>query len=268
MSTNTDKNKSIKVQGLISKRILLAESDPLEMARIRLNIDLEFRNRIKVVKNYNELLLDLVKEIPQLLILGKIDQLNYFQVCQECNKISKDLPIILISRQEITNDSFYQVVKGYGVTDIISNNFVKLNQLLQALNLSEQSIDFIGQSTNSIEKAPVTTSKMLLAGLEEIVAVSNNYFGALAQGNYWRKSHTHTVDEHPFIQLWSADHFSKLNCDASILDKELTEAEIQSLRVWVRFFIGECERIIVDYGTILNNSALSPSAKNLLNKPS
>jgi hypothetical protein len=266
MSTNTD--KSIKVQDLLSNRILLAESDPLEMARIRLNIDLEFRNRIKVIKNYNELLLNMVKEIPQLLILGKIDQLNYFQICQECQKLHKDLPIVLLSRQEVINDSFYQVVKGYGVTDIISNDFVKLNQLLQALDLRQHSTNFIEQSTDFIEKSPVATGQMLLAGLNEIVTASNNYFGALAQGNYWRKSHARVVDEFPSIQLWSADHFGKLNCDDSILEKELTEAEVQPLRVWVQFFIGECERIIVDYGTILNNSALSPLAKDLLNKSS
>jgi hypothetical protein len=259
MSTNTD--KSIKVHDLPSNRILLAESDPLEMARIRLNIDLEFRNRIKVVKNYNELLLNMVKEIPQLLILGKIDQLNYFQVCQECHKIHQDLPIVLLSRQEVINDSFYQVVKGYGVTDIISNDFIKLNQLLQALDLRQYPTDLI-------EKTPLVTGQMLLAGLEEIVAASNNYFGALAQGNYWRKAHAQVANEFPTIQLWSADHFGKLNCDASILEKGLTEEEIQTLRVWVHFFIGECERIIVDYGTLLNNLPLSPTAKNLLSKPS
>jgi hypothetical protein len=259
MSTNTQ--KSIKVQDLQPSRILLAESDPLEMARIRLNIDLEFRNRIKVIKNYNELLINIVKETPQLLILGKIDQLNYFQICQECHKVRKGLPIVLLSRQEVINESFYQVVKGYGVTDIISNDFVKLNQLLQALKLQEK-------PTDTLPAEPVATGKMLLAGLEEIVAASNNYFGALAQGNYWRKAHTRVASEFTFIQLWSADHFGKLNCDASILEKELLDEEIQSLRVWVHFFIGECERIIVDYQTILSDSALSPIAKDLLNKPS
>lgn len=257
MSTNTE--KSIATQGVLPSRILLAESDPLEMARIRLNIDLEFRNRIKVVKNYNELLLNLVKEAPQLLILSKIDQLNYFQVCQECHKINKDLPIILLCRQEIINDSFYQVVKGYGVTDIISNDFVKLNQLLKALDLQEQ-------PSNIFTSELVVTGKILLAGLEEIVVASNNYFGALAQGNYWRKAHTHVAKESSFIQLWSADHFGKLNCDVSILERSLTEEEVETLRIWVRFFIGECDRVIIDYGTLLNNLALSSVAKNLLNK--
>jgi hypothetical protein len=264
----TNNEKSNEVQDLLPNRILLAESDPLEMARIRLNIDLEFRNRIKVVKNYNELLLNMVKEAPQLLILGKIDQLNYFQICQECHKIQKNLPIVLLFRQEVINDSFYQVVKGYGVTDIISNDFTRLNQLLQVLNLCEQPItEGASRAINISLPEPVVTGKMLLVGLEEIIAASNNYFGALAQGNYWRKAHAHVADEFPSIQLWSADHFGKLNCDASILEKGLTEEEIQALRVWVQFFIGECERIIVDYGALLKNLTFSPVAKNLLNKP-
>jgi hypothetical protein len=244
----TNNEKSNEVQDLLPNRILLAESDPLETARIRLNIDLEFRNRIKVVKNYNELLLNMVKEAPQLLILGKIDQLNYFQICQECHKIQKNLPIVLLSRQEI---------------------ITRLNQLLQALDLCEQPItEGASRAINISLPEPVVTGKMLLVGLEEIIVASNNYFGALAQGNYWRKAHAHVADEFPSIQLWSADHFGKLNCDASILEKSLTEEEIQALRVWVQFFIGECERIIVDYGALLKILTFSPAAKNLLNKPS
>ena len=104
----------------------------------------------------------------------------------------------------------------------------------------------------------------MLAGLEEIVTISNNYFGPLAQGNYWRKTHARLVDEFPLIANWSADHFSKIDCQANILERELTDEDIQSLRVWVVMFIEECERIIVDYRTILDNSDLSPLAKNLL----
>jgi hypothetical protein len=265
MSTNTENQRTINID-LPSARILLAESDPLEMARIRLNIDLEFRDRVKVIKTYNELITNIAKEIPQLLMLGRIDKLNYFEVCQECHRLWPKMPIILLSRQEVINYSFYQVVKSYGVTDIVSNNFEKVNQLLQALDLFEKTIE--GKLVDKQSSGSVTTGKMILAGLEEIVVISNNYFGALAQGNYWRKSHARAVDEFPFIQKWSADHFGKLSCDDSILEQALTDEDIRGLRVWVDYFIGECERIIVDYKTLLNNSALSPLAKDLLNKPS
>jgi hypothetical protein len=259
MSTNVPTKNTIS-SGLSSTQILLAESDLLEVDRIRANIDREFQSRIKIVKNYSELLLGILKEQPQLVILGRIDKLNYFEVCQSCHKILAELPIVLISRQEIINYSFRQVVKGYGVTEIISKDFTQLNQLLQTLSL-------LHQPSNETLK-PIVTGQMMLAGLEEIVNLSNNYFGPLAQGNYWRKAHARIVDECPFVLSWSADHFSKLNCNDNILERELTDEDIQSLRLWVRLFTEECERIIIDFRVILHNSDISQLAKDLLDKPS
>jgi hypothetical protein len=106
----------------------------------------------------------------------------------------------------------------------------------------------------------------MLAALGEIVTITNNYFGPLAQGNYWRKSHTSIANDLPSLQNWSADHFSKISCNDIILEQELTNEDIQSLRIWVRIFIGECERIIVDFRVILNNSDLSSAAKDLLSE--
>jgi hypothetical protein len=243
-----------------SIRIFVAESDPLEMARIRLGIDVEFRNRLKTIKNHDELLQALAAEMPQLLILGRIDNSNYFEICQESQLIRPGLPIILISKQEIVNETFHQVIKSYGVTEIISDDFTCINQLLQAL-------DLISEASQSFAVDQDFTGKMLLEGLQEIVVISNNYFGNLAQGNYWRKSYTAAVAEFPFLLEWSADHFCNLDCDASILEKDLTEIEIHSIRTWVHYFIRECERIIIDYGVILNNSDLSLYARTLLTTP-
>jgi hypothetical protein len=243
-----------------SIRIFVAESDPLEMARIRLGIDVEFRSRLKIIKTHGDLLQALAAEMPQLLILGRIDNSNYFEICQEAQLIRPGLPIILISKQEIVNETFHQVIKSYGVTEIISDDFTSINQLLQA-------IDLISESSQSFDLEQDFTSKMLLEGLQEIVAISNNYFGTLAQGNYWRKSHTVAVAEFPFLSQWSADHFGQLTCKDMILEKDLTEMEIHSLRTWVHYFIRECERIIVDYGVILNNLDLSSYARTLLITP-
>jgi hypothetical protein len=243
-----------------SIRIFLAESDPLEMARIRLGIDLAFRSRLKIIKTHHELLQALASEMPQLLILGRIDNSNYFEICQEAQLIRPGLPIILISKQEIVNETFHQVIKSYGVTEIISDNFTSINQLLQA-------IDLISESTEAFVLEQDFTGKMMVEGLQEIVDISNNYFGPLAQGNYWRKSHTVAIEDFPFLSQWSADHFGNLNCDVSILEQDLTEIEIHSLRTWVHYFIRECERIIVDYGVILNNSEISSYARTLLITP-
>jgi hypothetical protein len=253
-------------------QILLAESDQLEIARIRLRMSLEIAQiklsmndkiqvSMKIVTNYADLLNSIIKERPQLVFLGKIDPANYFVICRECHKIQEELPIVLLSHQEITNDSFREVVKSYGVTDIISSNdFAKLNQLFESLNLYHKS------SNQSCLKTSSTgiTGQLMLAAMEEIVVISNNYFGTLAQGNYWRKAHAHIADQFPFIHNWSSDHFSKISCNDNTLKQELTEADIQSMRIWVKAFIEECERIIIDFRVILNNSVLSPLAKDLL----
>jgi hypothetical protein len=259
MSTNTKITSNTNNSGLPSVQILLAESNSLEVAKITKNIDKEFQDKIKIVSNYDELLASMSQELTQLVILGRIDKLNYFEVCQACqacHKVKENLTIVLFSNQEVINYSFRQIVKSYGIAEIVSKDFTELNQLLQALQLLH--------ANDPLQ--PVTTGQMVLAGLEEIVVISNNYFGPLAQGNYWRKAHDRTVDEFPFLLNWSADHFSKLSCSSNILEKELTEEDIQSLRIWVKFFIEECERIIIDFRVILNNSDLSPLAKDLLEK--
>jgi hypothetical protein len=271
-TTNTTKNNLPLI------RVLLAESDPSEIARIRSHIAEQFQAGIKIGKNYHELLENIDRERPQLVILGRIDKFNYFEICQECHKIQADLPIVLLSKQKIINDSFRELVKSCcGVTDVISEDSEKLNQLFQGLEKStrQQAIDKpLGKPTDkpaalyptNKSEQPQISGRIMLAALVEISIISNNYFGPLAQGNYWRKAHDRIVDEFPFIQNWSADHFSKLNCDDSILDQELTDDDIQSLRIWTRLFIEECERIIVDFRTILRNSDISPPAKDLLTK--
>ena len=256
-------------------RLLLAESDPLEIDRIRSIVNREFQLGMKVAKSYHELLVIIDRERPQLVILGKIDKSSYSEIAQGCHKIQASLPIVLLSSQGIIIESFRQLVKTCGLTDAISKND-SLNQLLQTLaeTIGPQSnrqpvgklappVALIGQPTAK-PVGQTISGKMMLAGLEEIVTISNNYFGPLAQGNYWRKTHARLVDEFPLIANWSADHFSKIDCQANILERELTDEDIQSLRVWVVMFIEECERIIVDYRTILDNSDLSPLAKNLL----
>jgi hypothetical protein len=134
---------------------------------------------------------------------------------------------------------------------------MKLCQFLTKLKTKHLSI-------NESQLKLTATGRVMLAVLEEIVAASNNYFGPLAQGNYWRKAHTQLVDQFPFLQNWSSDHFSMITCDQSILDLELTATDIQSIRQWVCFLIRECERIIVDFRKILENSSFSPTTQILL----
>ena len=259
-------------------KILLAESDPAEVARLRTNIDQEFHGGIQVAKNYDELLERITEQQPQLVILGRIDRFNYLDLSRECHKIQQDLSIVLLSQKRIISESFRHLVKNCGLTDVVNQDPANLNQLLQALldrpadqqptNPPQPTIATTSQPPiNRSPSEPTIDGQMMLAGLEEIVTISSTYFGALAQGNYWRKAHAGIVDEFPFASNWSADHFGKLSCHEKILEQELTAEDIQSLRIWVQLFIRECERVIIDFGAILNDSARSLPAKHLLTKP-
>jgi hypothetical protein len=275
-------------------QILVAESDPVEIDRIMATIDRKFHAGIKIAKNYRQLLERTKLERPQLVVLGKIDNANYSEIAQACHKIQPKLPIFLLSSQGIIIDSFRQLVKTCGLSDVITRDADSLNQLLVKIATSEQyrqanlplgklptaqpnrqhlTSEPLGTPserntsksiTNKLIIQPKIFGRDMLVALEEIVAVSNNYFGPLAQGNYWRKSHDRILDEFPAIQNWSADHFSKLGCNERMLVQELSAEDLQSLRVWVRLFIEECERIIIDYRSILKQANLSPLATDLL----
>ncbi|PSB56344.1 hypothetical protein [Chamaesiphon polymorphus] len=266
-------------------KILLAESDPAEIDRIKATIDLDLHVGVQIVKTYYQLIESVIREQYQVVVLGKIDNSNYSEIAKKCHRAQKDLPIVLLSSQGVIIDSFRQLVKTCGLTDVISRDAGNLNQLLGNLNAIHQGsinkpIDphpeplaseppktskLVNQPAETIPK-PKISGRMMLAALEEIVALSNNYFGPLAQGNYWRKAHERSSEEYPFIQNWSADHFSQLSCHENILERELTAEDIRSLRLWVHFFLEECERIIIDFRVILNNSPISPIATYLLSK--
>jgi hypothetical protein len=286
-------------------RILLAESDPAEVDRIVATIDPEFQAEIKIAKTYEQLLERIALEKPQLVFLGKIGSSDYQAICKGCRQTNPQLPIVLISQLKAVSDSFLKLVVTCGLTDVISHDPVRLNQIVQQISkhpgtIRTQQDDRIATSlaaqaavdTGSRQDSPTIlhnltdqqspteplpsaskdretriSCRIMLAAIEEIISVSNNYFGPLAQGNYWRKAHAQIIDEFPFITNWSADHFSKITCQEHILERELTAENIDNLRVWVNLFIKECERIIIDFRAILTNSDLSPLAKDLLITP-
>jgi hypothetical protein len=282
--------KSLTDSDLHPIQILLAESDPVEIDRLVANIDREFQAGITIVKDYSELLASITRSRPQLVLLGKIDKTSYSEIAQDCHAIRRNLAIVLLSSQGLIIDSFRQLVRTCGLADVITRDASNLNQLLESVtksyrqqlanqplgkptarpNRQHLTTEPLGKSAHQFTldrddppAQPTRSGQNILAALDEIVAVSNNYFGPLAQGNYWRKAHARVIDEFPSLQNWSADHFSKLSCNENILAQELTLEDVQSLRVWVRFFIEECERIIIDYRSILNTADISPLAKDM-----
>jgi hypothetical protein len=279
MPTST-KFKHMTTADLPPIKILLAESNPVEFDRIRSSVDREFRDGIQVVQNYEDLLTRLTLEIPQLLLIGRIDKFNYFDICKECHKLRQNLPIFLISREEKISESFRNLAIMRGLTDVVDSDPAQLTKLFQTIAKPSQTQPTRTQSLPPIAK-PVQSQitrdlsselpvfgETMLTWLEKIVAISNNYFGPLAQGNYWRKTHAQLIDQFPLIANWSVDHFGKISCQESILAQELTDEDIHCLRTWVQKFVEECERIIIDFKSILNKSDLSLLAKTLLIKSS
>jgi hypothetical protein len=234
--------------------IILVESDFNQVATIRSNINSEFQDMIRVVKNYSNLLQAISEDRPQLVILGRFDKFNYFEIGNNLQKIQANLQIILISRDTIISDSYREALQATGVKVLASGEHEKLNQILDKLD-RPISIDLSKPSING---------EMMFAVLQEIISISSQHFGSLALGNYLRKSHTKVLIEFPSIQNWSVDHFGKLSCNESILGDELTDEDIQALRLWVQKFIEECERANSDFRKILDNSNTSLVAKYFL----
>ncbi len=260
MSTNIEFKNTVNHQrsNSLPIRVVLAESILAEISLIKTSLINISHVVITTVHTYEELLSSIVKDQPELVLLGSIDIVNYFEIYRECQKIRPALPIVLLSKQPITNDSFRQAVQSYGVTDIVcSNDLIRLSEIFSEFQVKDQA-----NYNSSLQ--PVITGQMILTGLNEIITVSNNFFGPLAQGNYWRKSHTSLVDEYPFLQNWTANHFSQIDYNQNIPDQELTKEDIQCLQQWVHLFVQECERIIVNFREILVTSDLSAVAQNLL----
>jgi CheY-like chemotaxis protein len=232
-------------------RIVMADSDATKIAEVAAYVGGKIPSTIRVCSRYPELLPLLKEELPDLLFLGFFDALNFFSICRMCRKNHEDLPIILLSRQAVIDDEMRRAALTQGANDIVSTDLGELARILQPFMVST-AISWVG------------TGQTILTAMNEINGVGSNFFGPLAQGNYWRKSHTQLLDEYPTLQKWSADHFGVMSCDKAVLQSQLTGQDLRGLRKWVHLYICECQRVIIDFGDILQNSDLSPAAIQLL----
>lgn len=244
-----------------SIRILLADSDSTKIGQVIAHVEKQFQPIIRVCQSYNDLLPMLRAECPEVLLLGMFDTLNSFAVCRKCHQTWAHLPIVMLTRQTANDEYFHQFRRtaiSMGATDVVSHDLLQLDRLLQGLPPQLPTV------TNSAGIDTVVTVQTMSIALQEITAIGNNYFGPLAQGNYWRKAHARILDRFPVLQNWSADHFGMIACNETILQTQFTAEDLQGLQSWVGGYLSECERIIVDFGGILKNSNLSPAALLLL----
>jgi CheY-like chemotaxis protein len=251
-----------------SIRILVADADAAKIEQVTLfvsrqvPIELQAQISLVVCDRYVDLMPMLAAEPLDLLLLGILDRFNSLDTCQECHQQSQKLPIVLLSRQNSIDDYFQhfrRLALSKGATEVVNNELLQLDRLIIGLVRQQPlSGDSLAQP---LSKYSVAT---MLAAMEEISAIGSNYFGPLAQGNYWRKTHTLLLAKFPALQNWSADHFGKIGCDESIANSQCTVADVRGLQQWVIAYIHECERIIVDFGEILRKSEVLPPTRDLL----
>jgi hypothetical protein len=111
-------------------------------------------------------------------------------------------------------------------------------------------------STASVQ---ALTYKQSLIAINQISESSLIYFGGLVIGNYWKKAHASLVQAHPWLQSWSVSHSGAISCSSATNPEEsLTDEQFQSLKLWVKAFIQECDRIIGEYTELLQQSNPSP----------
>ena len=251
-----------------SIRILVADADEAKSEQVTLFVKrhlssgLQTQISLLMCKHYFDLAPMLATELPDLLLLGILDRFNSLDTCEECHHKWQQLPIVLLSRQNSIDDYFQhfrRLALSKGATEVVNNELLQLDRLVVGL-LQQQSLssDPLAQPLSKYSVATMLTAML------EINEIGSNYFGPLAQGNYWRKSHTLILAKFPTLQNWTADHFGQIGCDESIAHSQCTVADIQGLQQWVIEYVNECERIIVDFGEILRKSKLLSQTRELL----
>jgi hypothetical protein len=239
---------------MIKDSIILVESNLTRVTNIRSNINVEFQILIRNVGKFSELLSSIQQDRPQLIILGKFDEVNYLEVGKEIHKIQANLPIVLLCRNLILLDSYRDALQDAGITAIAEHSYEKLNQILDKLD--RPIVMYLDR--------PIFTGETILSILQEIVFVSSNHLSLSVIGNHWQKTHQNISPIFPSLENWSVDSLGKVSCQKSMLAWELTDEDIQGLKLWVKQFIEEGERTNAGFREILNTSSISLLAKCFL----
>jgi CheY-like chemotaxis protein len=250
-----------------SIRILLADADVAKAEQVTSFVGQNLQASIRVCKNYHDLVPMLQADLPELLLLGILDRFNSLDTCHECHQIWTQLPIVLLSRQNSIDNyfqNFRRLALTKGATAVVTHDLRQLDELIRSVAAQQKNSIALMMELPPSEIIANVAAQDLLAAINEINEIGSKYFGPLAQGHYWRKSHDRLVTEFPSLQNWSADHFGSISCDDSIRQSQSTIEDIRDLRRWVGAYINECERIIIDFGEILQNSQLSRSTLELL----
>jgi hypothetical protein len=281
MQTLTMNNSDSFFEELVDKpyqkkqliHLALAESKPTVSQVILQEIKKDNRWVPDICSNYQQLVQTVTQQSSDLILLGKLEDLNWLEVCRRCLKQWQNLPIILLVDQLEVSDFFRKWVTDRGVRDVISVHPQNVHQFQKALirNIlkitiadSSQNNQNIDEEANS-DKSDTLTWEATLVALNRLTKYSSSYLGPLAIANYWKKSHASLVSLHPSLEYWKVDYQGQISCPfISEQIEPLTLVQLQDVQTWVRAFLKECERVIVDFSQILQAKSLSADVSKLV----
>lgn len=287
-------DKPLKTSSL---QLVLAESNPTISRPLLHEMNKDSYLNTTLCSSYEELIQILTHKLPDLLILGTLEELSCLEVYRKCRSQWQDLPVILLANQVDVHQYFRKWARDRGISDVISShpkNFRAFHAAIQRVvqegwqqkqsageldkasteefiveELTEGSIQRLEEIFAPLDApetpSEVITGKEALSVISELTAYSMNYFGPLAIGNYWRKAHASTVEGNPWLKHWTVNHNGKINYAAEeYKDEPLTTEQIHSLQAWIQAFLLECQRVIVDFSKLLRKKQLSPPMRKLI----
>ncbi len=279
MQTLTMNNSDSFFEELVDKRprqkqlihLALAESIPTVSQVILQEIKKDNRWVPDLCSNYQQLVQTVTSQSSDLILLGKLEDLNWLEACRRCLKQWQNLPIILLVEQLEISDFFRDWAIARGVHDVISVHPQNVHQFRRALIRNSLQIAVQDSSQNGVESNAVAekhdtlTWDATLVALNRLTKYSSSYLGPLAIANYWKKTHASLVTLHPSLEYWKIDYQGQINCPfISEQIAPLTSEQLQDVQTWVRAFLKECERVIVDFSQILQSKSLSADVSMLI----
>ena len=203
-------------------------------------------------------------QTSDLFIFGNLTEISILEAHRRYANQFQNVPIILLTDGISVNQFFRDWVTSKGVYEVLSSspqNIHLLKEQLQQILLGKERVNKVVEVVAA--SLPQTslqglTYPQVIAALNQLTDFSKKYFGEMVLGNYWKKAHTTTVLEHPWIGCWSVEYTGGISYfSEDIPDEHLTDEQYQSLKLWVSGFLKECDRIIGGYVAIVLSSNLS-----------
>ncbi|MBD2178539.1 hypothetical protein H6F42_16605 [Pseudanabaena sp. FACHB-1998] len=252
--------------------LALAESKPSISQTILQEIKKDNRWVPDVCSNFSQLEETVNSQASDLILLGKLEDISWVEACRRCCKKWQDLPIILLVEQLDVGEFFKQWAIDRGIHDVVSihpQNVHLFQKVLIRNTLKLVLQNSSVQRSNPVaiieENSDTLTWEATLIALNRLTKYSAGYLGPLAIGNYWKKSHASLVSLHPSLEYWQVDYQGQISCPfISEQIAPLTAEQLQDVQTWVRAFLKECERVIIDFSRILKTKSLSAEVSKLI----